>query len=98
MYKVLRSHWILGATGVALVAVTVGLLPGECLTRLKVPAVPAGGEFLNDPVTTCESLAGVEWPGRRMGQMGVVAIDLLLVATGLTLHVRRKRKQATPAE
>ena len=89
-----RARWVLASIGVVMAVVTVALFPGECFTSLKVPAgAAAQGEeppFDPDPVTTCETRAGIEWSSQSTGIAVVVGTDLVLLAIGLAIHARKK--------
>ncbi len=74
--------------GVALVVVTIGLFPTDCLVSEKIPA----GNFERRREETCQTLSGIEWSSQLGGIAVVVAIDLLLRAVGLATYVGKKRR------
>ena len=88
-----RSGWFLAVLVIILLVVTVGLFPGDCLTRLKVPSGSVENSFW-DPVTTCKTLSGIEWPGRSAGIRAVLLIDAGLLLIALVIQLVRRRKWA----
>ena len=86
-----RSGLVMAAVAAAVVVITVGLFPGDCMVMTTITEGPTS----MTTETRCKTVVGLVWPGLALGASAVAILDVLAMAAGFA--VIRSSKKKDPA-